>query len=54
MGLGFIKTPLVEKSIHAATLKALEGMHPLGRFGEASEVAELVLWLGSDRASVRI
>lgn len=32
-------------------LKALEGMHALGRLGESSEVAELVLWLSSDKAS---
>lgn len=51
VGPGFIKTPLVEKSMDAAALKALEGMHPLGRLGDASEVAELVLWLSSDKAS---
>jgi NAD(P)-dependent dehydrogenase (short-subunit alcohol dehydrogenase family) len=51
VGPGFIRTPLVEKSMDAKAMKALEGMHPLGRLGEASEVAELVLWLASDAAS---
>ena len=51
VGPGFIRTPLVEKSLDAAALKALEGMHALGRLGEAAEVAELVLWLSSDMAS---
>lgn len=51
VGPGFIRTPLVEKSMDAATLEALEGMHALGRLGEPSEVAELVLWLSSDKAS---
>lgn len=30
---------------------ALAGMHALGRLGEADEVAELVVWLSSERAS---
>lgn len=51
VGPGFIRTPLVEKTMDAAALEALERMHPLGRLGEASEVAELVLWLASDKAS---
>jgi NAD(P)-dependent dehydrogenase (short-subunit alcohol dehydrogenase family) len=51
VGPGFIKTPLVEKSMDAEALKALEGMHALGRLGQPSEVAELVLWLASDKAS---
>ncbi len=51
VGPGFIKTPLVEKTLDAAAIKALEGMHALGRLGEPSEVAELVLWLSSDKAS---
>lgn len=51
VGPGFIRTPLVEKTMDAAELQALQSMHPLGRLGEASEVAELVLWLASDKAS---
>jgi NAD(P)-dependent dehydrogenase (short-subunit alcohol dehydrogenase family) len=33
------------------TKHALVKMHPIGRFGEAKEVAELVIWLSSDKAS---
>ena len=51
VGPGFIRTPLVEKTMEREALKALEGMHALGRLGESSEVAELVLWLSSDKAS---
>ena len=51
VGPGFIRTPLVEKSLDAAALQALEGMHALGRLGEPVEVAELTLWLCSDKAS---
>lgn len=32
-------------------LKRIEGMHPLGRIGEPGEVAELVVWLSSERSS---
>jgi len=31
--------------------KLLASQHPIGRLGEAGEVAELVAWLSSDRAS---
>ncbi len=51
VGPGYIKTPLVENALDADTLKALVGLHPIGRLGEAPEVAELILWLGSDKAS---
>jgi NAD(P)-dependent dehydrogenase (short-subunit alcohol dehydrogenase family) len=50
VGPGYIKTPLLE-SLDEPTMKALVGLHPMGRLGEASEVAELVLWLSSDKAS---
>jgi NAD(P)-dependent dehydrogenase (short-subunit alcohol dehydrogenase family) len=32
-------------------MTALEGAHALGRLGESPEVAELVMWLASDKAS---
>ena len=51
VGPGFIRTPLVEKGLTPEALKLLEAQHALGRLGEASEVAELVTWLVSDKAS---
>jgi NAD(P)-dependent dehydrogenase (short-subunit alcohol dehydrogenase family) len=51
VGPGFIRTPLVEKSMTPDAIKALEGMHALGRLGESTEIAELVTWLASDKAS---
>ena len=48
---GFIRTPMVENSLPPEALKVLEGLHALGRIGESSEVAELVTWLASDKAS---
>ncbi|MEO3402596.1 glucose 1-dehydrogenase [Mucilaginibacter sp. CAU 1740] len=51
VGPGFIKTPLVESSMDQASRDALIGLHPIGRLGESAEVAELVLWLSSDKAS---
>jgi NAD(P)-dependent dehydrogenase (short-subunit alcohol dehydrogenase family) len=51
IGPGYIKTPLVVNSLDEATLKMLVGLHPIGRLGEAHEVAELILWLSSEKAS---
>jgi len=51
VGPGFIKTPLVEEHMDREALKFLESQHPIGRLGEASEVAELVTWLSSPKAS---
>ena len=51
IGPGYILTPLLTKSLDSATMKALEGMHPMGRLGTSEEVAELALWLNSDKAS---
>ncbi|KAB2910383.1 MAG: SDR family oxidoreductase [Kofleriaceae bacterium] len=51
VGPGFIRTPLVEKSLSPEALRALEGQHAMNRLGESTEVAELVTWLASDRAS---
>uniref|UniRef100_A0A7V2ZM99 SDR family oxidoreductase n=1 Tax=Ignavibacterium album TaxID=591197 RepID=A0A7V2ZM99_9BACT len=51
IGPGFIRTPLVEKSLDEETLKFLETKHPIGRLGESNEVAELALWLASSKSS---
>lgn len=47
VGPAFIKTPLI-KDIDE---KFLVGLHPIGRLGMPEEVAELVLWLSSPKAS---
>jgi NAD(P)-dependent dehydrogenase (short-subunit alcohol dehydrogenase family) len=51
IGPGYILTPLLTKSLDAAAMKSLEGLHPMGRLGTSEEVAELALWLGSEKAS---
>ena len=51
VGPGFIKTPLLEQNLTPEAMKALEGMHALGRLGESSEIAELVTWLASDKST---
>lgn len=50
IGPGYIMTPLL-KSLDEDTMKALVGLHPMGRLGTSEEVAELSLWLNSDKAS---
>ena len=48
----FIQTPMVEKAItDTAVLQMLAAMHPIKRMGKPEEVAELVVWLCSDKAS---
>ena len=51
IGPGYIVTPLLTKSLNDAAMKALVSLHPMGRLGTAEEVAELALWLNSDKAS---
>ena len=51
IGPGYIKTPLLTNTLNDETLNLLVGLHPIGRLGEAEEVAELILWLGSHKAS---
>lgn len=50
IGPGYIQTPLLE-SLDEETTNALIGLHPMGRLGKAEEVAELALWLNSEKAS---
>jgi NAD(P)-dependent dehydrogenase (short-subunit alcohol dehydrogenase family) len=49
VGPGYIETPLIN-SLEREQLRGLAARHPIGRLGRAEEVAELVLWLSSDRA----
>lgn len=51
VGPGFIKTPMVEKNLSAEVKSGLVALHPMGRLGEPDEVAEMILWLTSDKAS---
>jgi NAD(P)-dependent dehydrogenase (short-subunit alcohol dehydrogenase family) len=52
VGPAFIKTPLIEAlEEDEDTMGLLLSLHPMGRLGTSDEVAELVVWLSSDRAS---
>jgi NAD(P)-dependent dehydrogenase (short-subunit alcohol dehydrogenase family) len=51
IGPGYIKTPLVMNSLDQSALDALVSLHPIGRLGESEEIAELLLWLASSKAS---
>ena len=50
---GYIDTPAIAPALNAGeeVANALIAMHPIGRLGEASEVAEAIVWLCSDAAS---
>lgn len=50
VGPAFIATPLLENMDEEAR-SGLVALHPVGRLGEAEEVAELVAFLSSDAAS---
>lgn len=51
VGPGFIITPLIEKNLTQDVMNFLASKHPIGRLGKSEEVAELVLWLSSPKAS---
>jgi NAD(P)-dependent dehydrogenase (short-subunit alcohol dehydrogenase family) len=52
VGPGFIHTPMIHKlESDKAVNDLLVAAHPIGRLGRPEEVAELVAWLASDRAS---
>ena len=50
VGPGYINTPLLSTA-DEANMKALVGLHPIGRLGEAKEVAEVVFFLASSGSS---
>jgi len=51
VGPGFIETPLLTANLTDEQLEQIVGLHPIGRLGKPEEVAELVLWLSSPKAS---
>ena len=52
VGPGFIHTAMISKLEQDEAVNAmLVAAHPIGRLGRAEEVAELIAWLASDRAS---
>lgn len=50
VGPGYIDTPLLQTMSDEARAPLI-AQHPIGRLGESDEVAELVVWLSSDKAS---
>jgi NAD(P)-dependent dehydrogenase (short-subunit alcohol dehydrogenase family) len=50
IGPGYINSSWTQKH-DASHRAALAGLHALGRLGEPEEVAAVVAWLSSDRAS---
>jgi NAD(P)-dependent dehydrogenase (short-subunit alcohol dehydrogenase family) len=48
---GFIETPMTAPTRASARGAAIQAQIPFGRYGRPEEIAELVVWLCSDRAS---
>ncbi|WP_093365524.1 SDR family NAD(P)-dependent oxidoreductase [Sphingobacterium wenxiniae] len=51
IGPGFISTPLVDNALDKPTLDYLASQHAMQRLGKPEEVAELTLWLATEKAS---
>lgn len=52
VGPAFIHTPLISGlEENTQTRDLLISLHPMGRLGESDEIAELVIWLSSEKAS---
>jgi NAD(P)-dependent dehydrogenase (short-subunit alcohol dehydrogenase family) len=52
IGPAFIRTPMIASlEENAEALKMLVSLHPIGRLGLPEEVAEVVVWLSSQKAS---
>lgn len=50
VGPGFINTPLLD-ALDEDMKAQLVALHPIGRLGKSEEVAEMIYWLCSDKAS---
>lgn len=52
VGPGFIHTPMIsDLEENEETFQHLKSLHPIGRLGKPEEVAELIIWLCSEKAS---
>ncbi|MDQ1085840.1 SDR family NAD(P)-dependent oxidoreductase [Siphonobacter sp. SORGH_AS_1065] len=51
VGPAFINTPLISQNMNQEAIDALSAKHAMNRLGTPEEVAEIVLWLSSDKAS---
>lgn len=51
IGPGFIETLLIENSLDEATKTYLASQHAFQRLGRSEEVAELALWLATEKSS---
>ncbi len=51
IGPGFIKTPLLEDNLDDEQMEQITALHPQGRLGKPDEIAELVLWLATEKSS---
>lgn len=50
VGPGFIDTPLLN-GLDDAMKQQIVSLHPIGRLGKSEEIAALILWLSSEKAS---
>ncbi|MGK7369704.1 MAG: SDR family NAD(P)-dependent oxidoreductase [Candidatus Halalkalibacterium sp. M3_1C_030] len=50
VGPGYIQTPLLD-TMDEEQINQLIGLHPKGRLGRPEEIAEMVLWLASNKSS---
>jgi NAD(P)-dependent dehydrogenase (short-subunit alcohol dehydrogenase family) len=51
VGPGYIETPLLSENMNEEALKAIAAKSPMNRLGTAQEVADLVVFLSSDKSS---
>jgi NAD(P)-dependent dehydrogenase (short-subunit alcohol dehydrogenase family) len=52
VGPGFIRTPMISiLEQDPDVMQQIVALHPIGRLGKPEEVAELVIWLSSDKAA---
>jgi NAD(P)-dependent dehydrogenase (short-subunit alcohol dehydrogenase family) len=51
VGPGFVRTPLIDENLPKEQQEQLVQLHPIGRLGKPEEIAELCLWLASDKST---